>query len=132
MVDDDLSHYPIGLKRYLVGAMTSINLETLQSVMDQLKNTHMTKIDNALMWLYVKSWGPRGQHVIDDEKLWNFGGDDLEAAIIKTGYPKKKGSTDRINDLTKLIIGRFKKMEDFYTWSKLIHEEVGIQYLNFN
>ena len=97
------------------------------SVMEQLKKTNMTNIENALMWLYVKSWGPNGQHVIDDEKLWNFGGEDLEAAIIKTSYPKKKGSTERIDNLTKLVIERFEKMEDFYTWSRSIHEEVGIQ-----
>ena len=82
------------------------------SVMEQLKKTNMTNIENALMWLYVKSWGPNGQHVIDDEKLWNFGGEDLEAAIIKTSYPKKKGSTERIDNLTKLVIERFEKISD--------------------
>ena len=70
------------------------------------------------------SWGPKGQHVLDDASLWNFGGEDLEAAIMKTGYPKKKDSTERIDDLIKLIIGRFEKMEGFYTWSRSIHGEV--------
>ena len=104
---------------------SGMETDLFQSVIDQLQRTEMTKTENALMWLYVKSWGHKGQHVLDNEQLWNFGGEDLEAAIMKTGYPKKKGSTERIDDLTKLIIGRFEKMDEFYNWSKSIHEEVG-------
>ena len=31
--------------------------ELFQSTIDQLKRTKMTKIKNALMWLYLKTWG---------------------------------------------------------------------------
>ena len=95
-----------------------------KSVMKQMKKTEMTNTENALMWLYVKSWGPKAQHVVDDESLWNFGGEDLEAAIMRTSYPKKKDSTERIHDLTKLINGRFDKIDDFFHWSRSIHGEV--------
>ena len=101
-----------------------MEMDLFKSVIEQLNETDVTKTENALMWLYVKTWGPKGQHVLDDENLWNFGGEDLEAAIIKTGYPKKKDSTERINNLTKLIIGRFEKMNEFYDWSRAIHGEV--------
>ena len=103
---------------------SSTETDLFQSVIDQLKKTEMTKTENALMWLFVKSWGPNGKHVLDDENLWKFGGEDLEAALIKTLYPKKMDSTERIDDLTKLIIGRFEKKEEFYTWSTSIHSEV--------
>ena len=93
-----------GMETYLFG-----------DVMEQLKDTKMTNTENALMWLYVKSWGSKAQHVLDDKSLWNFGGEDLEAAIIRTSYPKKKDSTERIHDLTKLINGRFDKIDDFFT-----------------
>ena len=95
-----------------------------QCVMEQLKKIEITTTEKALMWLYMKSWGPNGQHVLDDRNLWDFGGEDLEAAIMKIGYPKKKDSTERIDELTKLIIGRFEKIEDFFLWSKSIHGEV--------
>ena len=93
-----------GMETYLFG-----------DVMEQLKDTKMTNTENALMWLYVKSWGSKAQHVLDDKSLWNFGGEHLEAAIIRTSYPKKKDSTERIHDLTKLINGRFDKIDDFFT-----------------
>ena len=93
-----------GMETYLFG-----------DVMEQLKDTKMTNTENALMWLYVKSWGSKAQHVLDDKSLWNFGGEDLEATIIRTSYPKKKDSTERIHDLTKLINGRFDKIDDFFT-----------------
>ena len=62
--------------------------ELFQSGIDQLKKTKMTKIDNALIWLYVKTWGLQGQHVIDEETLWNFGTEDLESALNKIVYPR--------------------------------------------
>ena len=101
-----------GMETYLFG-----------SVMEQLKDTEMTNTENALMWLYVKSWGSKAQHVLDDKSLWNFGGEDLEAALI-TGYLKKKNSTDRMDDLKKLIIGRFEDINEFFNWSRSIHSEV--------
>ena len=103
---------------------SGLEMDLFDSVIDQLKQTEMTKIENALMWLYVKTWGPKGEHVLNDEQLWHFGGEDLEAAIIRTSYPKKKDSTERIHDLTKLINGRFDKIDDFFHWSRSIHSEV--------
>ena len=103
---------------------SDMETDLFQSVIKQLKNTEMTNTENALMWLYVKSWGPNGQHVLDDAKLWNFGGEDLEAAIMRTGYPKRKDSTERIDDLTKFLLARFEKIDDFFHWSKSIHSEV--------
>ena len=65
--------------------------ELFQSSIDQLKDTKMTKIENALIWLYVKTWGLQGQHVIDEEELWNFGREDLESALLKKRLsPKAK------------------------------------------
>ena len=42
----------------------------------------VTKVENALMWLYVKTWENLGQHVIDQDQMWNFGEKDLKEAII--------------------------------------------------
>ena len=50
--------------------------ELFQSGIDQLKKTKMTKIDNALIWLYVKTWGLQGHHVIEEDEMWNFGGEE--------------------------------------------------------
>ena len=41
----------------------------------------MTKLENALIWLYLKIWGKFGDHVIEEKDLWNFGADDLETII---------------------------------------------------
>ena len=53
---------------------SDLEMELFQSTIDQLLKTKMTKVENALMWLYVKTWGLQGQHVIDKE-IWNFGGE---------------------------------------------------------
>ena len=52
---------------------SDLEMELFQSTIDQLNKTKMTKIENALMWLYVKSWGLQGQHVIDrlNSEIWN-------------------------------------------------------------
>ena len=103
---------------------SGMETDLFRSVIEQLKRTEMTNIENALMWLYVKSWGPKGQHILDVSSLWNFGGEDLEAALTKTSYPKNKDSTERIDDLTKLITERFEKIEEFFFWARSIHREV--------
>ena len=93
----------------------------------------MSKIENALVWLYVQTWGLQGQHVIDENELWNFTGDDLELAIMKVSHPRKKTKTEKIDDdqaclieaLRKLIMGKFGDDKNaFYDWSQTIHEQV--------
>ena len=112
--------------------------ELFHSSIDQLKKTKLTKIENALIWLYVKTWGLQGQHVIDEDALWNFDGEDLESAIIGIAYPRKKKQIDKkgedkptlIDELRKLIMGKFDEDKNaFYEWSQKIHEEVRQTYL---
>ena len=110
--------------------------ELFQCTIDQLNKTKMTKIENALMWLYVKSWGLQGQHVIDKDQMWNFGGDDLEEAFMGIAYPRRKKTENRDEDenqedlvesLRKLILGKFDdKKSEFYEWSQNIHGEVNL------
>ena len=111
--------------------------ELFQSSIDQLKKTEMTKIENALIWLYVKTWGLQGQHVIDEDALWNFSGEDLESAIIGIAYPwtnkkvekKSEDSITLMEELKKLIMGKFgDDTHAFYAWSKIVHEEVRPNY----
>ena len=103
-----------------------------QTSENQFEN--LSKLENALMWLYIKSWGLKGQHVID-ESLWNFGGEDLENAIMKMAYPRKKPSAsdetengdNLIDSLENLIMGKFdEKKDEFYKWSQTIHQEVRV------
>merc|ERR1712062_153609 len=93
----------------------------------------MTKAENALMWLYVKTWGLQGQHVIDKDEMWNFGGTDLQEAIMGIAYPFTKdsennnrveGDENLVESLRKLIMGKFENENDeFYKWSRSIHDE---------
>ena len=111
--------------------------ELFHSTIDQLKKTEMSKVENALMWLYLKTWGLQGQHVIDKAELWNFGGEDLEEAIIGIAYPRIKknesgdgeneSKEDLVDSLKKLIMGKFdEKHNEFYEWSRSLHNEVFI------
>ena len=86
-----------------------------------------------MIWLYVKTWGLQGQHVIDESALWNFDDEDLESAIIGIAYPRKKKKIDEetedkinlIEELRKLIMGKFDDDKNaFYEWSQTVHEEV--------
>ena len=69
-----------------------LEMELFTSIVEQMKKTQMTKIENALVWLYVKSWSLFGQHMIDEKNLWNFGGEDLEAALNAVTYGRQKGT----------------------------------------
>ena len=51
----------------------------------------ITKLENALVWLYVKTWGKFGDHVIQEKGLWNFADDDLERVIMSLSFPRKRG-----------------------------------------
>ena len=112
--------------------------ELFESSTDQFKRTELTKVENAMMWLYLKTWGLQGNHVIERNELWNFGGEDLEDAIIGIAYPRMKKSEnedegrlsqsqdDLVESLRKLIIEKFDgKKDEFYKWSQSIHDEVG-------
>ena len=104
---------------------SAMEMELFASVVKQLKQANMTKIENALVWLYVKSWNNFGQHVLDEKNLWNFGGEDLEAALTGLAFPRKNGKTERITGLNKLIMERFEDcVEDFFDWARSLHSEV--------
>ena len=105
--------------------------ELFQSTIDQLTRTKMTKVENALMWLFVKTWGQQGQHVIVNDEIWNFGGEDLQEAIMGIAYPFKREENSNedgenlVESLRKLIMGRFdNKKSEFYEWSQTVHDEV--------
>ena len=90
------------------------------------KKAKMSKFENALIWLYVKTWGKFGDHIIAEKDLWKFNDADLERAIMGLAYPRKKPKLDRVKDLTGLIMGKF---EDggpaaFREWSAIIHDQV--------
>ena len=85
----------------------------------------MTKLENALVWLYVKTWGKFGDHVAQEKDLWNFGGDDLETVIMGLAFPRKKEKkAERVQALTDLIMEKFEQDRmAFYEWAAKIHEE---------
>ena len=85
----------------------------------------MTKLENALIWLYLKAWGEFGDHLIEEKELWNFGADDLETVIMSVAYKRKKEKTERVQALTDLIMEKFEHDRmAFYEWSAKIHGEV--------
>ena len=63
---------------------SDMEIELFKRTIKQLKKTKMTKVENALMWLYVKTWGLQGQHVIEKDEMWNFGGTDRVLFILKS------------------------------------------------
>ena len=67
----------------------------------------MTKLENVLVWLYVKTWGKFGEHVINEKSLWNFSAEDLETALMGLAFPRKKEKSERLKALTDLIMGQF-------------------------
>ena len=88
----------------------------------------MTILENALVWLYVKTWGRFGEHLINEKDLWNFGAPDLETAITRLAYPRKrkfqeKEKSELVQGLTDLIMEKFENVMDFHEWSLKIHQE---------
>ena len=85
----------------------------------------MTKLENALVWLYVKTWGKFADHVIAEKALWNFGSEDLETAIMGLAFPRKNEKAERVQALTDLIMEKFEQDRmAFYHWAAKIHEEI--------
>ena len=128
---------------------SDLEIELFASIIEQMKKSNMTKIENALffsflghlfvlqkgkdykvlqkslVWLYVKSWNHFGQHMLDEENFWIFGGEDLEAALTAVAYQRKTDKTERIKDLKNLIMERFDNNETkFFEWSRSLHNEV--------
>jgi len=112
---------------------SELEIELFQTTIDQLKRTEMTKVENALMWLYVKTWGLQGQHVIDKDELWNFGGEDLESVIMGLILPRSNTceNNDEVDNgdnlaeaLKKLILEKFdNKIIELYQWAQSIHHQ---------
>ena len=104
---------------------SDMEMELFTSIIDQLKNANMTKIENALVWIYVNSWGKYGQHMLDEQTLWNFGGEDLEAALTVVAYQTKNDKSERTKELQDLIMERFDdNIINFFEWSRDLHKEV--------
>ena len=102
--------------------------ELFDSTMDQLKKIEMSKIENALVWLYFKRWGLKAQHSLDDEDLWIFTQKDFEEAITTVAFPRLEDKTERTKELKDLIMGTFEKqsLAEFRKWSGDVHSEVSL------
>ena len=84
----------------------------------------MTKLENALVWLYIKTWGKFGDHVIDEKDLWNFGADDLETVLKTLAFPRKREKTERFQALADLIMEKFEQDGmALYECAAKIHKE---------
>ena len=79
---------------------SDMEMELFTSAVKQLKQSSMTAIENALAWIYVKSWNHFGQHMLDEKSLWNFTADDLESALAAVTYQRKNDKTERTKDLS--------------------------------
>ena len=85
----------------------------------------MTNLENALIWLYVKTWGKFGDHVIEEKDLWTFSASDLETVVTGLLLPRTKQKTERMQALTDLIMERFEQDGTaFYEWVVEIHKDV--------
>ena len=104
---------------------SDLEIELFTSIVEQMKKINMTKMENALVWLYVKSWKHFGLHLLDEENLWSFGSEDLEAALTAIAYQRKNDKTERTKALKNLIMDRFDHNEaKFFEWSRSLHNEV--------
>ena len=76
----------------------------------------------------MKTWDLKGQHVLDQHGIWKFSKKDLKLAIMTIAYPSEDKYTTRVQDLVNLILERFENdgLDDFYKWSKNIHNEIEI------
>lgn len=84
----------------------------------------MTNLENAFVWLYVKTWGKFGDRVITEMNVSCFGAQDLETAIMQLAYPRKKEQTERVEALIDLIAEKFgQDRSAFREWSAKIHRE---------
>ena len=86
----------------------------------------MTKLENALIWIYVQTWGKFGDHVTEVDVLWDFSDKDLETAIMSLAYPRKTQKSERIQALTDLIMEKFEQggLAAFREWSGEFHNRV--------
>ena len=88
----------------------------------------MSKLENALVWLYVKTWGKFGDHVINEKALWTFSGEDMRSAIMEVAYPRKRKfqeteKSEAVKALTELIMEKFENIAAFDEWSHEIHQD---------
>ena len=82
---------------------SNMEKELFECTIKQLKKTKMSKMENALIWIYVKTWGLQGQHVIDQHGIWNFGVNDLKTAITSIAYPWEENKSERFLALSNVF-----------------------------
>ena len=115
---------------------SDMEIELFQSVIEQLKgNLKVAGKEQALVWLYVKTWNVYGEHVLDYGDLWNFTDKDMEAALVTMAYPKAedkkvfekikkfscfgpKQEDKEVEELKEIIMDRFNNDAiEYYKWS---------------
>ena len=97
----------------------------------------MTRLENTLVWLYVKLWGKFGDHVVNEKTLWTFKSEDLRTALMELAYPRKrklqqKEKSERVKALTDLIMGKFENVTAFIEWSLRIHQDLNENKITIN
>ena len=104
---------------------SDMEMELFESAMNQFREIKMSKIENALIYLYVQTWGLHGEHILEQSGLWKFEAKDFQMAIMTTAYPDKNEETELIETLKSLILGRFENgSTGFYEWSLRVHSQV--------
>ena len=85
------------------------------------KKIKMLKLEYALVWLNVKTWGKFGEHVIKEK---NFGANDLETVIMILALPRNREKSEQFQALTDSIMEKFEQdCIVFSEWAAKIHEE---------
>ena len=87
----------------------------LNTLLTDLYRAKLDKKEQALVWLYVKTWNAYGEHIIEYNKyfdnysltfwadpdwpgFWAFDDNDMEAALVSIAYSKKEEPRkDRLN-----------------------------------
>ena len=92
--------------------------ELFQSIIDQLKETKMSKIENSLIWLYAKSWGFQGHHMTEKSELWKFGEEDLKTAVEEIVFSKTNPGQKLQEQLQELILKKFENKTEFHKWAE--------------
>ena len=76
----------------------------------------------ALLWIYCKSWGAHGEHILSLPRVWKFVRDDLREVLFDLSFP----DPDEVpvsNDLMNLLKAKLEtEKKDLADWSNTIYK----------
>ena len=77
----------------------------------------------ALLWLFIKAWGPHGEYVLSQNGFWKFNRDNLRQILFELCFPDPD-EMSLSNEMMALLKAKLQKeKKNLNEWCDLIYKQ---------